>query len=638
LAALDAGRRALVDPERRRVVLWHALWMPFTLWSDAPEPAWPRRGAAIPRELGLAGRAVVSGVDRLRRRLWVTHAAAAVCRGIWLGLALAVLLMLLDVVGGPVFNPMVAGAIGGVILLAALVAAVLSRPSRPGTARMLDRSFGLHERLGTALDDLGQGVPAAGEHAPVVYLQMADAANAIAVLRNDRRLRQSLPVREVLLIVYWALVLATCAFLRGLGGGLPELATARVPVFTPAIERPADPAPSAADVDPATMAPTVQEVMNRSDRSTQARHDLQALAAALSDHAVGRPAAEQIARGDYNAAGDQLRQAADQAGDLAQTSRQELAGDLDQAASQMQPNSTGLHEATDAAASGLQQGGEPASKGLRDLADAVEQAGKQVVPQSELAAQMRSAQQAAAQRGDSGSQASGAPMDSGAGDAASQSGASGAPGSGVQAQTSTSAQSGGQGDRSAQAGNDPGNADGGQRGQSGEGGQAQMPGASQQPGEGQSGQSGQAAQGGETAGGQRAEGDAATSQQGGGAGTGQAGDVNGERAASSGGESQNANGQAPANPEVSKGSGAEGDPSTLIDPSQRVALPVGTGQQGMQTAADGGSALRGSGAGVTAGSGYAVQGDVGEAGPDSNRVPPEHRDTVERYFSEGSDP
>jgi hypothetical protein len=45
--------------------------------------------------------------------------------------------------------------------------------------------------------------------------------------------------------------------------------------------------------------------------------------------------------------------------------------------------------------------------------------------------------------------------------------------------------------------------------------------------------------------------------------------------------------------------------------------------------------MRGSGAGVTAGSGLAVQGEVGDAGPDSNRVPAEHRETVERYFSNG---
>ena len=77
--------------------------------------------------------------------------------------------------------------------------------------------------------------------------------------------------------------------------------------------------------------------------------------------------------------------------------------------------------------------------------------------------------------------------------------------------------------------------------------------------------------------------------------------------------------------------------SALQEANQRLALESGSGQGGVQTSSDGGSAMRGSGAGVTAASGSAVQGEVGEAGPDSNRVPPQHRETVERYFSNGGD-
>ena len=77
-------------------------------------------------------------------------------------------------------------------------------------------------------------------------------------------------------------------------------------------------------------------------------------------------------------------------------------------------------------------------------------------------------------------------------------------------------------------------------------------------------------------------------------------------------------------------------PGALQETNAQVALPAGSGEEGIQTSADGGSAMRGSGAGVTAGSGFAVQGEVGDAGPDSNRVPVEHRDVVERYFSAGS--
>ena len=48
LATVDAAQRALADPDRRRGVLWRMLWASFTLWSDAPEPAWPRTGAPLP--------------------------------------------------------------------------------------------------------------------------------------------------------------------------------------------------------------------------------------------------------------------------------------------------------------------------------------------------------------------------------------------------------------------------------------------------------------------------------------------------------------------------------------------------------------------------------------------------------------
>jgi hypothetical protein len=96
-------------------------------------------------------------------------------------------------------------------------------------------------------------------------------------------------------------------------------------------------------------------------------------------------------------------------------------------------------------------------------------------------------------------------------------------------------------------------------------------------------------------------------------------------------------GEDPADPDVSTGDAAEADPTALEGANPGVALPSTSGEQGVQTSSDGGSAMRGSGAGVTAGSGFAVQGEVGDAGPDSNRVPAEHRDTVERYFSNGAE-
>jgi hypothetical protein len=568
----------------------------------------------------------------VRRRLWVTLAAAAVCRGIWLALTFAALLMLLDVLGGPTFDPRPAAVAGVILLLAGLVLAALSKPSRPLTARMLDRTFGLQERLSTALDDLGLGVPMPGERAPVVYLQMADAANAIAALRNDSRLRPAIPVREVVLVVLCALVLATFAFLRGLGGGLPELAVAHVPPFTPAIERPAEPEPSAAELEAVAMAPTVQEVLERADRSAQTRQDLQALAAALADHAVTRPAAEEIARGDYDAAGEQIRDAAAQAGELSPGAREGLAEDLGRASERMQPETNGLQEATRDAASGLRQGDEPARTEMGDLADAVERAGEQVVPQDELASQMRSARQSQAQQGGESSQ-SGSPSQSGDPSDSGAQASAGDPGSGVDANAS----SGAQGDAARnESGAQPGE-NGGESadGQSSEGGQATTPGDADQPGPGEGGAAGDTSQPGTNASGVESEGDSASAQQGAGAGTGEGGDPTGEKGAASGANLEVGAGEDPADPNVSTGGAAEADPNALEGANPGVALPSGTGEQGVQTSSDGGSAMRGSGAGVTAGSGSAVQGEVGAAGPDSNRVPAEHRDTVERYFSNG---
>ena len=632
-AALADLRQRLTDPLTRPALLWRALWAPFLVWSDSPWPTLPQRAAAVPSDLGLAGEAVVAGIDRIRRRLWISHAAAAVCRGIWLGLAVAAVLMLVDVLGGSTFDPRPAAVGGGLLLAASLILAALSKPSRWMTARMLDRTFGLQERLATALDDLGLGVPAPGERAPVVYLQMADAANAIAALRNDRRLRPAIPVRELVLVVLCALILATFAFLRGLGGGLPELAAANVPPFTPAIERPPEPAQSAAELEAAT-APTVQEVLERADRSSQARRDLQALAAAMADHAVTRPAAEQIARGNYEDAGEQIREAAAQSGELSQGARQGLAGDLEGAADRMQPETNGLEEATRDAASGLRQGDEPARTEMDDLADAVENAGEQIVPQGELASQMRSAQQAQAQRGESGSQSSSSSQSGETGDSSSEPGASGDPGSGADAEASSSSESDAQSESSAQPGDEGDNA-GGQSGQEGEGGQATAPGDADQPGPGESGAPGDASRPGENPGSMEGEGDSAGSQQGGGAGTGEAGEMTGERGSAAATDLQVGTGEDPAEPDISAGTNGEADPAALDGANAQVALPSGPGEEGVQTASDGGSAMRGSGAGVTAGSGFAVQGEVGETGPDSNRVPAEHRETVERYFSNG---
>ena len=159
---------------------WRTLWAPFWVGSDVPAPDAPAREPARPADIGLAGDVVVKGLDQIRRRLWLRHALTVVVRAVWLGLAIGCLWLLVELAGGPALDAewliWVAAAVG----LLGVAFAAMARPGRRQTARMLDRSFELQERLTTAVDHLGRGVPQPGQRAPVVYLQMADAANVVA--------------------------------------------------------------------------------------------------------------------------------------------------------------------------------------------------------------------------------------------------------------------------------------------------------------------------------------------------------------------------------------------------------------------------------------------------------------------------
>src|SRR4051812_32271445 len=137
-ASLEHLGQQLTNPVTRPAFLWGAFWAPFWIWSDSPKPAWPERGSVVPsqdpegarspspRDLGLAGKAVVTGIDRVRRRLWVTLAPAPIRRAVWLPLAFAAVLMVVDVLGGPPFDPRPAATAGVMLLLAGLVLAALS--------------------------------------------------------------------------------------------------------------------------------------------------------------------------------------------------------------------------------------------------------------------------------------------------------------------------------------------------------------------------------------------------------------------------------------------------------------------------------------------------------------------------------
>jgi hypothetical protein len=618
--------------------VWRIVWAPFWVGSDLPAPALPRREKRPKLDAGPAGNQVVRFLDRVVWRTWVQRFANVLVRAIWLALVVGCLWLAVELSGGPEVTRNGLLAVGGAFVLLGVVFGALMRPTRRQVARMLDRSFGLQERMVTAVDNLGREVPKEGERASVVYLQIADAANATATLRGEKALRLYPPTREVVLAVAAALVLAALFFLRGVGGTIPGLSAAAVPAFTPAAERlAAEQAEQAAQV-PAEEVPTTEEVEELAQRSNQAQRDLQSLSRALADHAVTQPASEAIQRADYPTAADQLRDVAQTADKLSESAREGLAQDLEQAAEQISPENQALADAARQAASGLEEGSAAAKEGVRELGDAVEDTGNQVMSQRELAEQMERAQGQDGERsGEQGSQEAGAQESgqqgqqqsgqSGEGES-SQSGAN--EGADAQAGQEGAAQQGGDPQSGAPGQEGAAPQEGGAPGEQGAGAQGEQAGAQSgaQAGEGANGEQGNQA-------GQNA--DSQQSGQGAGAGSGEEqGQANQGGMPGAGTEQQQAAEGAPAQEKVTQGdgSGGQGQPTdTAEDPRKTLQLPRTEGQ-GVQTSNDLGSSSSGAGAGVAAASGNTEQGDVAIGGPDSNRVPSDYRTLVEDYFSE----
>lgn len=638
---LDAWQRLRVwQPPHGKALhraLYRAVTAPYWLASDIPAPHLPARDRKAP-PAGLAGDQVVRNLNRIARRVWLQRTLALLVRSVWLGLFAACVWLMVDIQGGPAFEERALVWVIGAFLVPGLVFALLVRPTRRQVARMLDRSFGLQERMVTAVDNLGKGVPKPGERASLIYLQMADAANVVEAFRRHPAFAIRLPVREIVLVITMALLLASLYFMRGVGGSIPPVQAGAVPPFKPASERllqpPVNPSGATAQQD----IPTVQEVEQRAQRSNEARQDLARLAEAMRDHAVTSDAAEAIERGEYSEAADELRDLAEHADRLSPASREQLAQDLEAAASDMSEGSQRLADVSRESAEGLRAGGEPAKEGLRKLGDAVEETGKEVVSQQELAQQMEQARAAQRSGSDAGDSRSSDPQ---AGDPSNQ-------------------QQGGS-QEGGQQGSEPGQAAEGADAEPGQSASSDQ--AGQQDGSNTDGSAGPSRR--QVAPGQPADGQAQDPGQEAGGQPGQAGQpgqqgtdgTQSESGSASQGTDAGANGSDPNAAEQQSGqqpqsgqTGGEGAPSeeqvssrdvpdgqgrdAQTDPREAITLSRAPEGESVQTGGSSGGANAGSGPGVAISGGTAIQGDVGAAGPDSNRVPPSYRSIVEAYFSE----
>lgn len=666
--------------EDPRLFLWRAGWGPIWAGSNGPAPVpsqrlrSPQRSRPLSAESG-ADAFIDANLDRLAFRLWLSLLAGSIIRGLWLGLLIVTGWVLLALSGIGALPPIFAIAVLICLGLGSGVAyGMLHRIDPSAVAVMLDRTFGLHERLTTA-NDRQATVSRDGAVAVVPRLQLADAANTLGEVLNELPRSVYIPVREIIALLVVVMVLLTGLFAYVPDRLLPAVSDAPVPRFVPASERLANPqvADSPRATTPEQPAPSASDVQQQAAAAQQAREDLGVLGEALEDHPITKAASDAIGAGDYAAASDLIRTAASEAPGVAQDGREALADDLDAAADRIAPTNPELAESSREAADGLRQGGPEAARGLEGLADNVDQVAGVVAPeqaaprapeQSEAGGQGDPGQAQAGLVGDTGQSGGESSQNSDTSEGSSASsdpsqqtaGETGDPGEGVAAEPGIGQEAQ---DPSA-GGNEPGEmsgAAGSNQAQSGAGGAPDPEAAGGAPGSDQTGQQpageGAGSQGDSTSGaeGQGLSGapdDETSAAQGSGAGTGQTGANDqpqgdqevGDPAAPGEGEAVDPPpvGEV-GNPPPGNG-GGEGSVGAIGEGGGTNDLSLqGTSSEGVRTGGSSGSSSVGSGAGSGAASGNQVQQQVGVAGPDANRIPAGMQDVVQDYFTEpGSAP
>jgi hypothetical protein len=335
-----------------------------------------------------------------------------VLRALCLVLGAVLAVAVLAVLGlGPLPDAWVALAAAG-ILLAALLAALLRPPSLLATARSIDRTGGLAERVGTAVE-----LAAARTPGPAAVVQIADAAARVRALPVDEIVPLTGARHYAVLSIGLALLAAGMMLLAGLGEGTPgglvplrQLVDSLTGKLSPEHEEPHAAASTRSEVD-ARLAPLLQQLdalrsneaglsaeemaaqraaaaQRLADLAAASRAQQQALAElarALQGTAAGRDVAENLMQGDYQRAADALTALGRESDQLSPAGRRQLAEALRQAQAGLRPLSPELADRAQRAAQALNgRDYRRTEQALGDLASAVAEAGRGVMPQSDL--------------------------------------------------------------------------------------------------------------------------------------------------------------------------------------------------------------------------------------------------------------
>ncbi|GAB4109382.1 MAG: hypothetical protein Fur005_12910 [Roseiflexaceae bacterium] len=356
-------------------------------------------------------------LNRLSFERWSRRSLRTMLRAGWLALCVWCAGIGLNLLLGNIPDLPLIGGVALAVLAAGVVAILFDRRLPPEqVARRLDRRFQLHEQLSTALEWANRP----NEPESIASLLLDESSQTLRQVRRQVVQRQQTPWSDLIALIALAFVAAGLFVLVGVGRPLaydeplplpPLVGDAEIPpdeAFAPPTSEDSPGLPgvgsegeslqpsdqpgqegqgdqsgqgSATGSGNGQQAPGQpqqdQQGQNGSDQPAEldptARQNLDAIADALRDQGATRPAAEALDQGNLDAAAQELRELADQADQLSEQTRQELANALRNAASQIQSSDPDLAQQLRESARGLERGDDRAAEALDNLAQAIEQ-------------------------------------------------------------------------------------------------------------------------------------------------------------------------------------------------------------------------------------------------------------------------
>jgi hypothetical protein len=356
-------------------------------------------------------------LNRMATERWFERVLRRLLRTAWMALCTWCIGIGASMLLGQTPDIRLIGALSLVVLAIGLIWLLFERRMTPQmVARRLDQRFRLQEQLATALEVAGTRTPNEG----IATLLLDQSTQTLRHVRRAIAQRRRWPWSDLITLIALLLVAVGLFFVAGIGQ--PNIAAEPAPL--PALlgsagdslaDEPLDPlnraqltpgeagADSATDGDQAGSGEGQQQGQGQSQAGTAAgeegsegtqpqpgsqgqqnvsnqnqvsdpaaQQNADAIANALRDQGVTRPAADALDRGDLQSAAQQLRELADQASALSDATRRDLANDLRRAAGEVQQNNPELAQQLRDSARGIERGDEMAAQGLDQLAQAIE--------------------------------------------------------------------------------------------------------------------------------------------------------------------------------------------------------------------------------------------------------------------------